>query len=156
MWPPPIPCGSGLARESGGSAALMVTDTPSSRASPLLHWVGVTHKKSQTQKSPEPSLAPGFFESRERLFAEHLTHGRVLEQARQRVAKHIADQFSVGFLVRRHTETLIQGSTVTAAVTTVGVLHIRAEGRADGRFSDIHAFFRRLITQLRQGDRKST
>ncbi|RQO57871.1 hypothetical protein DBR46_10595 [Pseudomonas sp. KBW05] len=33
-------CGSGLARECGGSVRTSFTDTPLSRASPLPHWIG--------------------------------------------------------------------------------------------------------------------
>ena len=33
-------CGSGLARECGGSETNVLTDTPLSRASPLPHWIG--------------------------------------------------------------------------------------------------------------------
>ncbi|MDQ0701378.1 hypothetical protein QF043_000170 [Pseudomonas sp. W3I7] len=35
-----LQCGSGLARECGGSETDVLTDTPLSRASPLPHWIG--------------------------------------------------------------------------------------------------------------------
>ncbi|PJK32636.1 hypothetical protein CWC48_24285 [Pseudomonas sp. S10E 269] len=38
------PCGSGLARESGVPGKNALTDTPLSRASPLPHWICVTHR----------------------------------------------------------------------------------------------------------------
>ena len=36
-----VQCGSGLARDSGGSETAVLNDIPRLRASPLPHWVGV-------------------------------------------------------------------------------------------------------------------
>ncbi len=40
------PCGSGLARDNGGSETDVLNDTPQSRASPLPHWVGVMVRRA--------------------------------------------------------------------------------------------------------------
>ncbi|MEO8489971.1 hypothetical protein, partial [Pseudomonas sp.] len=42
---PQIPCGSGLARECGGSVPDVLADTPYSRASPLPHWIFIVSDK---------------------------------------------------------------------------------------------------------------
>ena len=42
---PQIKCGRGLAPDGGGSAKQSLTDTPSSGASPLPHWIGFTAQR---------------------------------------------------------------------------------------------------------------
>ncbi len=50
-----VHCGSGLAREGGGSVDESVTDRPHSRASPLPHWTAVGFRSGVGSLASKPA-----------------------------------------------------------------------------------------------------
>ncbi|PVZ57243.1 hypothetical protein C9422_16205 [Pseudomonas sp. B1(2018)] len=54
-----VPCGSELARDSGGSVTMMSTDTPSSRASSLPQ--GIVVGPGSAQLKPDRRMVRRFF-----------------------------------------------------------------------------------------------